>query len=368
MEVVCREAVWRQAVQQIGQALAQRLEAVHQRVENPSAAGQDASEATIACEATVAAAMDEALAGLERLGLAPQQRTGATQMLWAIAGAWLRRGWLQTRAWTKPRGYAGDYELLAAIYQRQLCGDPLGRLLDGYFQAQAAPQAVRNRMALASQWIRQAAQAAFAPSVSAQGDRTESTVQGQLRPEASTASPTRRVKVALLGSATGLEVRQALAELPAGSRQRLELVLLDYDPAALEYAAAVLCGWLRPEQVHTVATNLARLPRRHAAWDHAPCDLMLIPGLLDYLDDAAAAALLAWGYEQLSKGGRLVAFQFAPHNPTRPYMEWIGDWWLIYRDQGALAALARHAGLDESICRIGAEPLGIDLFLSIERP
>ena len=57
------------------------------------------------------------------------------------------------RARTKPRGYAGDHELLARIYSGQLCEDRWGRLFDRYFQDQAAPQAVRNRMRMAAEWI-----------------------------------------------------------------------------------------------------------------------------------------------------------------------------------------------------------------------
>ena len=362
MEAVCREAVGHGAAQQIARALAQRLEVARQLAEAPHAPSQEPAYAA------VAAAMDEALASLERLHLPPDQRPAAVQVLWSIAGAWLRRGWLQTRAWTKPRGYAGDYELLAAIFHHRLSDDPLGGLLDRYFQSQAAPQAVRNRMALASTWIRQTVQATWAAAPGPADKLDEGSILTTALPHTSEARSQQRTKVAIIGSATGLEVRQALRALPASVREGLEVILLDYDPAALAHAQHVLSGWLPAEHLRTAATNLARLPRRHAAWEHAPCDLVLVPGLLDYLGDSAAAALIAWGYAQLVAGGRLVVFQFAPHNPPRPYMEWIGDWRLIYRDREELAALARDAGLSDLCFEIGAEPLGVDLYLSVVRP
>lgn len=361
MEAVCRDAVWHGAAQAIAQTLAQKLEAARRSIHDAPAAGAEPTYAA------VAAALDEALASFERLALPPHQRSAATQMLWSIAGPWLQCGWLQMRAWTKPRGYAGDYELLAAIVQHRLSDDPLGRLLDRYFQAQAAPQAVRNRMALASEWIRQTVQAAQPPVDPHPGPPSDAgSLHGVVVRSPHNRSP-RRVKVAILGSATGLEVRQALAELPVSTRERLEVVLLDYDPAALAHACRVLSGWLPADQLHSMATNLARLPRRQPAWEHAPCDLVLIPGLFDYLEAPAAASLVAWGQAQLAVGGRLVAFQFAPHNPTRPYMVWIGDWRLIYRDRQELAALAWRAGLSERSFEIGAEPLGVILFLSVVR-
>src|SRR4051794_23511242 len=102
---------------------------------------------------SVAAALDRCLDSLGRLEVwGPENRLPSSE-LWNIAGHLLSRGWLQNRARTKPRGYAGDYETLARIYEQRLCDDPLGRLFDRYFQEQAAPQAVRNRMEMIADWI-----------------------------------------------------------------------------------------------------------------------------------------------------------------------------------------------------------------------
>jgi hypothetical protein len=49
-------------------------------------------------------------------------------------------------------------------------------------------------------------------------------------------------------------------------------------------------------------------------------------------------------------------------------MEWIGNWYLIYRTAEGLQRLATSAGLDPSCVSIGAERLGIDLFIVAARP
>src|SRR5688572_8312506 len=77
-----------------------------------------------------------------------------SQFMWQRAGEILRHGWLQLRAREKPRGYAGDHEMLGAIYQHRVTEDPLGISFDHYFLRQAAPQAVRNRMAIVRDQIR----------------------------------------------------------------------------------------------------------------------------------------------------------------------------------------------------------------------
>src|SRR5882724_2714430 len=105
----------------------------------------------------LASAFDECLAQLGKLNLwGPANRLPSSE-LWNVAGHLLTRGWLQNRARTKPRGYVGDHEMLARIYERRLCDEPLGRLFDRYFQEQAAPQAVRNRMTMMAEWIVQSA-------------------------------------------------------------------------------------------------------------------------------------------------------------------------------------------------------------------
>src|SRR5689334_9125126 len=168
----------------------------------------------------VAAAIDGCLAELAKLGLWGTQNRVPSSELWNVAGHLLARGWLLNRARMKPRGYAGDYEMLARIYENRLCDDPLGRLIDRYFQAQAAPQAVRNRMAMTVEWIVESA----------------AEQQGPL-------------KIAVVGSAFGLEVRDALARLNAAARAAIQVTLLDLDPAAVDFAGQQLQSLLNSAQL-----------------------------------------------------------------------------------------------------------------------
>lgn len=297
---------------------------------------------TEAAYSQVAAAIDRCLAELNRLGLwGPDNRLPSSE-LWNVAGPWLSRGWLPNRARTKPRGYAGDYEMLARIYEQRLCDDPLGRLMDRYFQVSAAPQAVCNRMRMMRDWI---------------GAALAARVEQPLR-------------VGIVGSAFGSEVRDALLDHPAHEdRNRLHAVLLDLDPAAIEFAHAQLAPLLPADRLTAAAANLFRLAERpRLAAPLAGCDWIFCPGLFDYLDDAAAAAMLQCLFAQLAPGGRLTVFQFAPHNPTRSYMEWIGNWYLLYRDAAQFRELVSAAGFTAQQAHFAAEPLGVDLYVELTRP
>lgn len=282
-------------------------------------------------------AMEDCLASLRELGLWGPENQLPSSALWNLAGEWLARGWLQNRARTKPRGYAGDHEMLARIFENALCVDPLGRLFDRYFQSQAAPQAVRNRMRMMAGWI---------------GDLPR--------------QKTGPVKIAIVGSAFGLELREALVAMDETARPKVQAILLDLDPSALEFAGEQLAPLLSVEQLLFSNANLFRLPERpQIAAQLAGTQLLLCPGLFDYLDDEAAAKMLRCLTGQLAPGGRLIVFQFAPHNPTQAYMEWFANWYLTYRDVITLRRVVEAANLCDVEVEFGAEPLGIDLYVQI---
>jgi len=290
---------------------------------------------------SLAAALDRCLSHISSLDVwGPQNRLPSSE-LWNVAGHLLSRGWLQNQARTKPRGYAGDYETLARIYENRLCDDPLGRLFDRYFQEQAAPRAVRHRMAMMADWIVETA---------------------------STRRDSSTVHIAIVGSAFGLEVRDALIRLSPYERDQVRVTLLDLDPAAIDFARTQLAPMLPANRLTAVSTNLFRLPERpQDASLLANADRIFCPGLFDYLDDESAIAMLRTLYQQLVPGGRLTLFQFSLQNPTRTYMEWMANWYLIYRDADQLRRLAKSANLPGSECAVGAEPLGVDLYAAISR-
>jgi len=259
-----------------------------------------------------------------------------SQELWRIAGPLLEAGALQHRARFKPRGYAGDYQMLHWIATDYCCDHPLGRVFDRYFQRQAAPQAVRSRTAQIA-----AALAAHCLQGEAAG-----------------------CHVVSVGAGPASDIQQALALLSEDHRRRLRVTLLDLDPEALEFARRQVQPLLAPGAVQCVRENLYRLPRRSQPEEIlATADFLACPGLFDYLDDETAVEMLRLFWQRLGAGGLLLVGNFAPHNPTRAYMEWIGNWYLTYRTAQDLERLGIQAGIPREQFSIGSEALGVDLFL-----
>jgi len=292
----------------------------------------------------VRAAMDECLARLKTTGLVGAENRFWSSELWKIVGPQMERGWLLTRARHKPRGYAGDHELLGRMYGNAVCDDPLGRHLDRYFQEDAAPIAVRNRMRMMAGWIVECVR--------------ESMIEGR-------ADERRPVRIAMVGSAFGLELRDALMQLDERERTCVALTLLDLDPAAVDASRALVTPLLAPERLTTASGSILKLPVRPKLADPLHrTDLLFCPGIFDYLNDDEAAAMLRLFYGALAPGGTMRVFQFAPHNPSRALMEWIGNWYLIYRDDEHFRRVATSAGLPAASTQFGAEPLGVDLLVT----
>lgn len=287
-------------------------------------------------EALVSAALGRCLASLAATGLWGRDNRMASNEFWRLAGKRLECGSLQWRARFKPRGYAGDFETLAMFCDGHVCDDLLGRLFDRYFQNQTAVEAVRSRTDL---------------------------IAAALSDEAGHSSAT-PFRVASIGCGPAIDVERGLRRLAESGRRELTLQLLDLDEDALFHAAGRLAPLISPSQWTARRENLYRLAERPNAGDLlGPCHMLICTGFLDYLVDEPAKRFLSFLWQRLEPGGVLYVGNFAPHNPSRAYMEWIGNWYLLYRSSDELDALAEAAGIPGGCRRILAEQTGVDLFL-----
>jgi extracellular factor (EF) 3-hydroxypalmitic acid methyl ester biosynthesis protein len=321
--------------------LRQRVRQIAQRLDDDLRRARDATRGwsdAVRTDQLARQALQRALDQLSATGCWGEANRLPSSELWRIAASWLEVGSLQLRARTKPRGYAGDFEMLAQICAQQVCEHRLGVAFDRFFQSQAAPQAVRCRT-----------------------DLIAGAVAGFVRQ--CSAGPVRVVSV---GSGPAIDIERACRALTPAQRQRLQIMLLDLDPAALDYARSQLAPWVEPAQLQLVRENLFRLaqPDRGSGL-LADVDVLVCSGLFDYLDDAAAAALLSRFWQSLRPAGQAWVFNFAPHNPSRAYMEWIGNWYLIYRTAEQMRDVALRAGIPHQHVEISAEPSGVNLYWQI---
>jgi hypothetical protein len=291
--------------------------------------------------AAVAAAMDRLLATLAATGLWGRDNEVPGSEIWRIAGGLLERGYLQQRAKQKPLGYAGDWSMMTDFWERRVRGEtPFARWFDDYFQKEAAVDAVRARIVMAG---------------SAIAERYAAIKGAEFR-------------VVSIGSGPAIDLYEGARALPSEARGRLRLTMLDLDEEALAAARTRLTTVIDAGQVDTRRENLFRLTKlRGGTAVPQDVDLLVCSGLFDYLADDVATAHMALYWRALRAGGRMMIGNFAPENPSRAFMEWIGNWYLIYRTRDDLLRLAEGAGIPAAARHVTSETTGYDLFLVAEK-
>lgn len=294
---------------------------------------------------SVSAAMDLGLHALSQLASDRTTIQLVSPTFWQAAEETLGLGSLQLHARQKPRGYAGDFELFDRICRRDCQGEHLAAWLDAYFLSHAAPQAVRNRTRLVADRISHAVKQRLG--------------QGQC------------VQVVSLGSGPGWDIRQALRRMSVHERQRVRFVAIDFDPHGLDFVRS----WWQAEFPHdlealsTSQVNLRRLDR----WLDRDVnrrllslsDYVFCSGFLDYLAEPVALSLMQAVVENTRQGAYCDFFAFGKNNPSRAFMEWVGDWFVIHRTSEQLEKWITDLGLREA--SVITENAGVNLLLRAQK-
>lgn len=238
------------------------------------------------------------------------------------------------RAYEKPRGYAGDAEMMDYIYSWEELWPPppssqLGQWLFQYTTNAPASQGVRARRGFIAHVLDQVAESQRLPHVLA-------IASGHLRE----------------------------AQLTSGIRRRRfgRFVALDGDSRSLDEVQRCY----GPFGVETLVMRIARLlsPRIQLG----SFDVIYSLGLYDYLDAPLGQRLTARLFDMLRTGGRLIVANFLPEIRDVGYMEAYMDWRLIYRTRHEMLDLTRdipQAELQE-LCLHAEENQNI-IFLELRR-
>jgi extracellular factor (EF) 3-hydroxypalmitic acid methyl ester biosynthesis protein len=216
------------------------------------------------------------------------------------------------RAFSKPRGYAGDAVMMDYIYglgdtgQAAREATPMGRAIFTHMATRPSARAVRYRRALLARLIDETA--------SKGGGRVFALASGHLR-EAEISDAVR----------TG-----ALDDFVAMDQDEASLAVVDRDYAP--FGVRAIKGSVR--QILGNKVNEGQF------------DFVYAAGLFDYLAAPVATALTRRLFDMTRSGGMLLIPNFAVGTRDTGYMESFMDWHLIYRTHAEMHALT--AGLPAS--------------------
>jgi len=241
---------------------------------------------------------------------------------------------------TKPRGYAGDSEMMMMIYKREYLGDStFGKLLHRHQVEVPAAEAVRNRRILISRVLSEL--------------KIRRTFEN-------------RCKVLSVACGPAFELNDIV--LSEDEANYFEFHLLDQDQTALDQAADMvenleqkLNSAIQAKYILGSVRTMLTSRRLDQTWGRF--DSIYSMGLFDYLIPPVAKAVLRKLIQLLEPGGELVIGNFHVTNRDRTYMEYWGDWVLYYRtEQDMLELVGDTPGIE---AKITFEDTGAQMFLHL---
>lgn len=249
------------------------------------------------------------------------------------------------RAFSKPLGYAGDYEMVNMMVRDPREGpSTYAELINTLYLSTAPAQAHRNRIELLLDLLVEAAELAKRNN--------------------------KQLRVLNIGCGPALELQQffELQEIPTDAYFNLvdfSRETLDYTEQRLKNAFATADAQPEIQFTHMSVHSLLKQASPNAQPSHVePYGLIYCAGLFDYLSDRVCSRLLRLFHHWAdSQTGVIVATNVHPNNSALYLMEHILEWFLVYRDEEAMSALAN--GLDPKV--VYSDDTGVNVFLKIRR-
>lgn len=254
--------------------------------------------------------------------------------------------WMR-RAREKPLGYPGDYELMNGLYANHFTGGTLfAKTLNMGIVATLAGEAVRERKNAIK--------------------RVLSALLDERRPA------DRPIRILSIAAGPAQETFELLEERDTVEHP-VEIVLFDQDKRALAFAynrleRIVSTRWQDRVKIVYLHDSIKRLLRDEGLFTgFGKFDAIFSCGLFDYLQPRTASSLIGNFCGNLASGGTVYVGNMTPDNPSRWFMEFHCDWYLLYRERDELIRIGR-LGAPEAEVSIMEEATGINPFVTLTRP
>lgn len=229
------------------------------------------------------------------------------------------------RSFEKPYGYAGDFKIIDDIYQNQPRTIGFDRLWDNYFQQLAAPKAIRERK-----------------------EDFKKIIINFVKEHRN-----KNIRIMNLASGPAREIKELIEGDSDGLFPNVIFDCYDFDISALDYAKQLLD---KKSNVNFFQKNAIRLALKKDIREDitGSYDLIYSTGLFDYLDERIAVRLVNNLGKVLKKDGLMVISNATDkyNNPSAGWMEWVADWYLIYRSNVEFKQIFLNAGFSSKSVKI----------------
>ncbi len=243
------------------------------------------------------------------------------------------------RTYFKPKGYAGDFLMMEAIYRNTPDGDGnLGLMIDAYCLQCPPAKAVRGRRRMLAKLLER-----YSGPLIEQG---------------------RRVHIMNLACGSNRELFDFLKRCPDTSK--IEAICMDADQDALKYTNKEVNIFPHEATIRLMKDNVVKWSLGRVRHEFGKQDIIYSAGLTDYLDERLFIALLNRIYDFLNPGGITIICNFAARYPHRAWVDQLLQWKLIYRDEEDMRKLFAKSRFGDEV-ELFTEEEGITVFAVARR-
>lgn len=244
------------------------------------------------------------------------------------------------RIYSKPLGYAGDYEMMRMIQRQNAEGPNLyAKFINTFYTNIPIANCVKNRTAQLVQLISEGVRLA-------EKNGTE-------------------FNSLSIGCGPALEVKNFLIE--NSSKTKCNFRLLDFNEETLNFAVNQANQSKRgsDHEITGELNSVHELLKRsvNQKMEEEKYDLVYCSGLFDYLSDRICSKLIKLFFSMVKKGGKVFVTNMNSLDNDRHILELIFEWHLIYRDEKNMNSLVPGLGSQ----KLYTDSTGVNLCLEITK-
>ena len=250
------------------------------------------------------------------------------------------------RAYSKPLGYAGDYEMVNMIALDPYQGPTLfAKMVNLWFLSQWPSKAHRNRLTYLKKLL----------------EAETLRVRHQHKP----------ARIFNFACGPALELQRFLADFEFS--EAAELTLADFNQETLNHLEKLTSAIKAKKGVRTAVhfqrMNVHQLIKENArrSGNKPKYDVVYCAGLFDYLPDGTCSRMMEIFYDWLAPGGLLAVTNVVDDKPFRHMLEFVLDWHLIYRDVED-SRLIFPDSIPREARSVKKDPTGVNIFLEARKP
>lgn len=250
------------------------------------------------------------------------------------------------RTFSKPLGYAGDYEMVNMILNNKGQGtNTYAKIIDSILIRCGTAEAHRNRVKMLLAFLKQ---------------ETERVVKEEGRP----------IKILNIGCGPAFEIQQFLQTSELSNNADFHLV--DFNAETLDYTSTRIEKYIKEHNRETkikytqnsIHTLLKQSSSGKSSEIDEQYDFVYCAGLFDYISDKICKRLVSLFYKQVVPGGLVVVTNVSKKHPVKGFLEHLQEWYLILRDENDFNGFIPV----NSNSKVMVDETEINIFLEARKP